>query len=107
MAFEGKSLNDGSVPASWGTLYACPTGKKAILRTINFINKTGVVQTLETRLFRNLGGVALGPRAVLAQNEFALILTDGEVLVMSADDILEGQTTSTISVDFYITGAEE
>lgn len=107
MTFLGASLADGQLSGAWNPIYTCPTGKKAIIRSMDFLNLSGVTQIIELRLTRDLGGTRMWPRALLLQNELARILTGGEVLVLSADDIIEGQSTSSLAVDYTITGAEE
>ncbi len=108
MAFTGASLNDGQVATSWGTVYGPGAGAKAILRSADFHNTNAVTQTVEFAITRSGSSRRIIARvAGLLQNEKVELLTDGEVITLSASDVLEAQTTTATAVDFVITGATE
>ena len=107
MTFAVKSLADGQLATTWATLYGPGVGVKAILRSADFFNTNAVAQTLELRVTRSGSTARKFPRATLLQNESLRLLTDGEVIVLSASDVLQAQTTTATAVDFTITGAEE
>ena len=106
MAFTGKSLADGQVATTWGTIYG-PSGVKANLRSADFFNTNAATQTLEFRITRNGSTARKFPRCTLLQNESCRLLTDGEVIVLSTLDVLQAQTTTATAVDYTITGADE
>ena len=106
MAFTGASLNDGQVATSWAAIYTS-TGVKTILRSVDCVNTNAVTQTLEFAITRSGSTRRILARVSLAQYEKVELLTDGEVVVLSASDTLDAQTTTTTAVDFTITGATE
>ena len=106
MAFSGASLSDGQVATSWGTIYG-PGAAKAIVKQVDFYNTHATTQTLELAITRS--GSTRRPlyRATLAQNESMTMLDDGDVIVLSASDVLEAQTTTASAVDYTVSGATE
>lgn len=106
MAFTGGSLADGQVAVAWGTLYG-PSGIKAILRSADFNNTNAATQTLEFAITRSGSSRRVIARVALLQYEKCELLTDGEVITLSASDVLEARTTTASAVDYTITGATE
>ncbi len=106
MAFTGASLADGQVATSWAAVYTS-TGVKTIVKSADFHNTNAITQTVELAVTRSGSTRRIIGRATLAQNEKAEFFTDGEVLVLSAADTIDVQTTTATAVDFTITGATE
>ncbi len=105
MAFTGKSLADGQLAATKGTLYT--SSVKTIIKSINVYNTAVTSETVNIYVKRSGGTSRQLFRAVLAQDEYAWVLSEGETLVLSASDEIEGDSTNATSVDYAITGATE
>lgn len=106
MAFTGASLADGQAATSWAAIYTS-TGVKTIVRSADFHNTNAITQTLEFAVTRSGSTRRIIARVSLAQNEKVEFLTDGEVIVLSAADTIDAQTTTASAVDYTITGATE
>ena len=103
--YTGKSLADGQLPSSKGTLYTVPTGKRAIVRTFVVFNTGSTAETVSIYVSRGTSSRQIG-QAVLAANEAAQFF-ESEPITLSSGDILEGDTTTGSTVDYLITGADE
>jgi len=106
MSFTGASLADGQLPGTTGNLYV-PTGVKAIIKSINLHNTKATTETVVISLKRSGSSSRILARAVLEQDETMYVLSEGEVLVLSDDDTLEGDSTNASAVDYVVTGATE
>lgn len=106
MAFTGKSLADGQVATTWGTIFA-PSGVKAMIKSADFFNGNVTTQTLEVAITRSGSSRRQIARVSLAQNELLRLITDGDLLQLSSGDVLEAQTTTAAAVDYTLTGADE
>ena len=106
MAFTGDLLAEGQLGAAWAAVYTS-TGVVTILKSIHAFNTAVTSETVEFRVNLSGGGTSQFARAVLEQNEFAFVLSDGETLVLGSGDALEAQTTNAAAVDFVVAGATE
>ncbi|KKM70703.1 hypothetical protein LCGC14_1438090 [marine sediment metagenome] len=99
-----KSLADGQLAASKGTLYTTPTGKQAIA-TVKLVNTSG--STVKVNLyFKASGGTSrriIGKDVPIEENGH-LIMDDDQSL--EAGDILEGDATFGTTVDYTVSGKE-
>lgn len=100
-----KSLGDGQLANSKGTIYTCPTGKQAMVFNIMLVNTNTITETVNL-YFKASGGTSrrLLPKdtALPASNKLVM---DDEV-TLEAADIIEGDTTTGSKVDFILNGVE-
>jgi hypothetical protein len=102
--FTAKSLADGQVPNTKGTIYTVGGSTVGYVKLINLFNTNAAQQTINLYVKRN-GSVSRQLRQfVLAQYEsgyydLPMTLSDG--------DIIEADSTNASAVDYLITGAEE
>lgn len=108
MSFTGGSLADGQVADTTGTIYTVPASTVAIIKSMTFYNTNATGQTLNLYVTRS-GGTRrqLHQESSLAQYGTVDYLSGGEVLVLSAGDVIEADTTTASAVDYLITGATE
>ena len=104
--FAAGSLADGQLASSKGTIYTS-TGVKTIVKSLSVFNTNAATQTVNVYVKRSGSSSRQAFRAVLAQYEFAYVLSDGDVLALSASDEIEGDTTDASAVDYVMTGATE
>jgi hypothetical protein len=105
MAFTGKILAQGQLPNAKGTLYTCPALTKAYVRFFRVSNPSGGTETVIV-YYKKATSRQIG-RAVLLTLETVDFVTDAEVLVLDAGDLIEGVTTTATTVDYIIAGATE
>ena len=105
MAFTGASLADGQLAATKGTIYT--SSAKTIVKGFQVYNTAATTETVVIYVKRSGSTSRSIFRAELDQDEFAWVLSDGETIVMSASDVIEGETTNATSVDYSIMGATE
>ena len=105
MSFVAGSLADGQVASSVGSIYTS-TGVKTIVKSATFFNTNATAQTLNVYVTRS-GGTRrqLYRDASMAQYTSFDLLSQGEVLVLSAGDSIDADTTTASAVDYVITGA--
>ncbi len=104
MPYVGASLADGQLPTAIGTLFTAAVS--TIIRSFDVYNDGGSQQDVIVYILRNGSTARKVGRAELKQDEFAEILSDGKVWVLSAGDAIQAETTAANQVDFTITGAE-
>ena len=105
--FTGKSIADGQVGIAQAPIYTVPGGVVAFLKQIHFYNLNVAVQTLDVWIKRSGGTARKQHRIVLAQNESANYLEEGDTLELSAGDTVEAVTTTAAAVDYTVLGVEE
>lgn len=100
-----KSLADGQLATSKGTLYTAPSNTQAVVTKISLVNTSG--GTVRVNLyFKASGGTSR--RIIPKDNE----LKGGHLLVMDdeqtleAADIIEGDASSGSTVDYVLSGFE-
>jgi hypothetical protein len=108
MPFVGKSLADGQLPSGLGTLYTVPALTRAVIKQIDIVSATAIVQVVQLYIKRS----GSSSRRVINVNDLNLneaihFGDEGESISLSAGDQIEGVTTTAASVDYTITGAEE
>jgi len=101
MAITAKSLADGQLPSSKGTLYT-----SAGITYVRFIrcHNTSAVNTETVIIYLNRG---TGSRIIMYSDSLGPHYTMGDepYLTMAAGDTLEGVSTHASNTDYVITGA--
>jgi hypothetical protein len=106
MAFTSKVLASGQLGAAKATIYTVPGATKAYVKYFSVVN-TGVGSEV-VKVYVNPAGTSRRiPSGTLASGESASLLTNGEVLILEAGDLIEAETTSAATVDYFICGVEE
>lgn len=109
--FFAGSLADGQVQDAKTPIYTAPNSSTDVavyVRSLSLYSTNAAEQTVLLWITRALGGSRRWrPRYVLAQNESAEVLSEGEVVLLSPGDSIEAQTTTDNGVDFVVTGVEE
>lgn len=105
MSLNIKSLADGQLASSKGTIYTAPTAKQAVIKRITLVNTHTSAETVNL-YFKASGGTSrrIIPKdtSLAASN---MLVMDDEI-TLEAADILEGDTTTASKVDYVITGVE-
>ena len=107
MAITAKSLADGQLAATKGTLYTVPGGTVAYVKFLHVHNTGSTTETVVIYVKRSGSSSRTVGRVILAQNEAADVLDKDATLTLSTGDVIEGETTNATTVDYTITGAEE
>ncbi|KKN30824.1 hypothetical protein LCGC14_0830320 [marine sediment metagenome] len=100
-----KSLADGQLAASKGTIYTTPASTQAIIKRITLVNSDSSARAVNL-YFKASGGTSrrLTPKDYsLAVG--ALLVMDDEV-TLEAADIIEGDAAAATVVDFVISGVQ-
>ena len=104
MPYVGASLADGQLPDTVGTLFTATVS--TIIRSFDVYNDGISQQDVIVYILRDGSTTRKVGRAELKQNEFAEVLSDGKVWVLSANDSIQAESSNPGQVDFTITGAE-
>ena len=106
MTVSIKSLADGQLANSKGTIYTTPASTEAIIKSIILVNTNTSSETVNL-YFKASGGTSrrLIPKDTSLPASNSLIMDD--LVTLEAADILEGDTTTASKVDFVISGVEE
>ena len=97
-----KSLADGQVATSKGTIYTAPTGKTAVVTNVKMVNtSSGPVKV--NLYFKASGGTSR--RIDLEIEGGGLAIMDNEQ-TMEAGDIIEADATSGSTIDYSVNGVE-
>ena len=100
-----KSLEDGQLADAKATIYTTPNAKQTIVNRITLVNTNTSTETVNL-YFKASGGTS---RRIIPKNYTlavdALFIMD-DAITLEAADILEGDTTTAVKVDFVISGAE-
>ena len=105
MSITIKSLADGQLANTKGTIYTCPASTQAIIKTITLVNTNSTAEAVNL-YFKASGGTSR--RIIPVDNSLAasnLLIMDDEV-TLEAADILEGDTTTASKVDYVINGVQ-
>jgi hypothetical protein len=106
VAFAGTALADGQLPSSKGTLYTVPALTVAYVKKLTLFNTNAATQTILVYL-NTTGTSRVWRRFVLAQNESADVLGEGDSAILQAGDLIEASSTNASAVDYYIAGVLE
>ena len=104
MPYVGTSLADGQLPNVVGTLFTATVS--TIIRSFDVYNDGGSQQEVIVYILRDGSTTRKVGRAELKANEFAEVLSDGKVWVLSVDDSIQAESSNANQVDYTITGAE-
>jgi len=105
MSYIGKSLADGQVASSAGSVYSVPSGKTAVIKTFTVYNTGSTSETVKAYVLRYGSTARQIGIAVLAQDESKQFV--GSTITLSSEDSLRAETTNASTVDYSITGALE
>ena len=101
-----KSLGDGQLATSKGTLYTAPASTQTIITTITLSNTSGGAVNVNL-YFKASGGTSRGIiPADLEVSAKGLVVMD-DVQTLEAADTIEGDASSAATVDYTISGVEE
>jgi len=103
--FTIKALADGQLPAAPAALYTVPASTFTIIKTITISNTDSVTRTVN--LYVNASGVN---RRILPQNmpmpqNYTFLF--GDELTLEAGDMIQGDASAAVVVDYTINGVEE
>ncbi|KKL64578.1 hypothetical protein LCGC14_2163580 [marine sediment metagenome] len=100
-----KSLADGQLATTKGTLYTAPADKQAKAK-IKLVNTASGVVTVNL-YFKASGGTSrrLIPKDTTLPASNSLVMDD--LVTLEAADIIEGATTTGSKVDFVINGVQK
>ncbi len=106
MAISIRSLADGQLASSKGTLYTCPASTQAIIKTITLVNTSGGIVRVNL-YFKASGGTSrrIIPKDLEIEACGLAVMDDEQTL--EAADIIEGDATSDTTVDYTISGVED
>lgn len=104
MPYVGASLADGQLPDTVSTLFTATVS--TIIRSFDVYNDGASRQDVVVFILRDGSTTRKVGRAELRQDEFAEVLSDGKVWVLSPNDSIQAETDTAGQVDFTITGAE-
>ena len=105
MAITIKSLGDGQLAASKGTLYTTPANTQAIVKNIMLINTSS--STVKVNLYLQRDGTN-SRRIIPYDMELAgynSAIVDDE-LTLEAADLIEGDASAESTVDYTISGVQ-
>ncbi len=101
-----KSLADGQLASSKGTIYTCPAATQTIIPSITLVNTNSSTETINI-YFKASGGTS---RRIIPKD--SSLAASGKMqaldaaLTLEAGDIIEGDTTTANQVDFVLSGVE-
>lgn len=106
MTISIKSLADGQLANSKGTLYTTPASTQAIVKNIILVNTNTSSETVNL-YFKASGGTSrrLIPKDTTLPASNSLVMDD--LVTLEAADIIEGATTTGSKVDFVINGVQK
>ena len=108
MAIEVKSLADGQIGPNADTvydLYAVPTGKAAIAKSMRFFNTDTSNRTMNVYFFKASGTARQISPKDLSLAPGSLLIDDGEV-TMGTGDKIQAKASSGNKIDFVISGIQ-
>lgn len=106
MTVSIKSLADGQLASSKGTLYTTSASTETIVKNIILVNTSG--GTVKVNLyFKASGGTSrrIIPKDMEIKGGGLAVMDDEQTL--EAADIIEGDASSATTVDYTISGVEE
>lgn len=106
MAIGIKSLADGQLAVTKGTIYTTAASTQTIIKTITLVNTAG--STVRVNLyFKATGGTSrrIIPKDTELEAGNLLIMDDEQTL--EAADIIEGDASSGTTIDYVVSGVED
>lgn len=103
--FTIKSLGDGQLAATKGTLYTVPTLTQAIIKSITLVNTSASAVTVNLYLKPGATSRRVAPKDLSIPAGALVELTAGYTL--GAGNLIEGDASAATIVDYTINGVEE
>lgn len=107
MTFTATPLADGQLPIVQAPIYTVTFGRTAYVKQVLLFNENAVAQTILLYLTTLSGIPRPWRRLVLAQNQSAVLLENGETIQLGSGQSIEAVTTTAAAVAYTITGVEE
>jgi hypothetical protein len=108
MPLTGKSLADGQLPTSKTTLYTVPASTISYVKHFTCHNTGGASEVITIYIKRSGSTSRVIHTASLATGETSLVAEKDDGWVLSAGDVIEGDTSlSATTVDYTILGGED
>lgn len=104
--FTVKSLADGQLAIAKTTLYTCPANTTTIIKTITLVNTDSSARDVNLYI-KPSGSVS---RRIIPQNmEMGIAYSHifDDELTLEAGDLIEGDASAAVVVDYVINGMEE
>ncbi len=105
MTIAIKSLSDGQLANSKGTIYTAPTTTQAIVKNIKLVNTNTTSENCNL-YFKASGGTS---RRIIVQDvpiaAKGMLIMNTEI-TLEAADILEGDAQTASKVDYVVSGVE-
>lgn len=105
--FTPLPVLNGQLPTTQGIIALCPPGTNDYVKQLYLFNNNAATQTIFLYLVSSGGTQTTWHRIVLAQNESAHVLEDGESVTLTPGDSIQAITTTASAVDYTITGVQE
>ncbi len=105
MTINIKSLADGQLATSKGTLYTAPAATQAIVKRITLVNTSN--STVKVNLYFKASGQTsrrITPKDLEIEGNGLAVIDDEQTL--EAADIIEGDATFGSTVDYTVSGVE-
>ena len=101
-----KSLGDGQLATSKGTLYTVPAGKQAVITKVSLVNTSGGAVKVNL-YFKASGGTSrrIIPKDMEIEGGGLAVMDDEQT--MDAADIIEGDAAVGSSIDYTVSGVEQ
>ncbi len=105
MTISIKSLADGQLANSKGTIYTTPTSTQAIVKSITLVNTDSSARAVNL-YFKASGGTSrrITPKDYSLAVGALMVMEDE--LTLEAADIIEGDAAAATVIDFVISGVE-
>jgi len=100
-----KSLADGQLANSKGTIYTTPAATQTIIKRITLVNKNSTTEAVNL-YFKASGGSSRNIIPVDTQLKTKHLLVMDDEVTLEAADIIEGDTDTASQVDYVISGVE-
>jgi hypothetical protein len=104
MANTPKSLADGQLPSSKGTLYTVPASTKTLIKSIIIVNIGAVSRTVNIYAKPNSTSRRIFPKDYALASSAQVELETS--LILEAGDLIEGDAAAANEIDFVISGVE-
>lgn len=101
-----KSLADGQLANSKGTIYTTPASTQAIVKNIILVNTNTATETVNL-YFKKSGGTSrrIIPKDTSLPAGNSLVMDD--LITLEAAGIIEGDSTTGSKTDYVLNGVEE
>lgn len=103
--FTIKSLGDGQLAATKGTLYTVPASTRTIIKSITLVNTSASAVTVNIYLKPGATSRRIMPKDLSIAAGALVEINAGYTL--EAGDLIEGDASVATTVDYTINGVEE